>query len=136
MEHFKIAVALNKELKLPEDHFGESVKFLIYTLKQSEFHFYKSIPNEHKNEDIEEDHGNPEKGKGIASLLQKEEVDAVISKSFGKNISIISKYFLPIIVKKNDIPNVIKIIEYNTEELIEASKKHKAKPISKAFKID
>lgn len=132
---FKIAIALTKDLKLPEDHFGESEKFLIYAYHKSKLHSIKSIPNLHRNDDKNTDHGSPIKGNNIASLLKNEDVKVVVSRSFGKNIRIISKFFLPVLVQRNDIKTVTTILEIKSDEIREAAEKHLDQPEVKALKI-
>ncbi|MEA3447354.1 MAG: NifB/NifX family molybdenum-iron cluster-binding protein [Bacteroidota bacterium] len=131
----KLAIALDKDLKLPESHFGESGKFLIYGLSENKLHFLKSIPNLHKNDDEETNHGDPVKGNNIANLLKNENVHILVSKFFGQNIKIVSQFFLPVIVPMTDVKNVVILLENNVSNLIEASTTHLKSPKSKAYKL-
>jgi predicted Fe-Mo cluster-binding NifX family protein len=136
MKHsLKLAIALDKNLKLPESHFGESEKFLIFGLSGDKLHFLKSIPNLHKIDDGNTEHGDPVKGHNIAKLLEKENVHILVSKSFGQNIEIVSQFFLPVIVPMTDVKNVVMLLENNVSNLIEASKTHLESPTSKAYKL-
>jgi predicted Fe-Mo cluster-binding NifX family protein len=133
-DDFKIAIALTKDLKLPENHFGESEKFLIYKYSYGSLRFVKSIPNHHRNDD-EGQHGKPEKGRNIAGLLQKEDVNCVVSRYFGKNIRIISEFFLPVIVPVNDVKKVISLLDIKAEKIVLEAKTHVVNPKSKALKL-
>ncbi|MFO7879523.1 MAG: NifB/NifX family molybdenum-iron cluster-binding protein [Bacteroidota bacterium] len=133
-EEFTIAIALTKNLQLPENHFGESEKFLIYSFDRDKLHFKKSIPNQHRNDD-EQEHGNPQKGQNIARLLQNERVDCVVSRFFGKNIHIISEHFLPVISPVNDIKQLVSLLEINAEKIILSTRTHKLHPSGKALKL-
>jgi len=132
--NFKLAIALTKDLKLPENHFGESEKFLIYRFSDGRLRFVKSIPNQHRNDD-EGEHGNPEKGRNIADLLKKEDVNCVVSRFFGKNIRIISEYFLPVIVPVNDVKKVISLLDIKAEKIVLEAKTHAVNPKINALKL-
>lgn len=117
----RLAIALTDKLTLPEKHFGESDKFFIYETCGRAMRFLKSIPNPYR--DIEEDdHGNPQKGKDIAMLLKQSDIEAVVSIQFGKNITIVSQHFLPVIVKSNKLEQVKKALEYHCNDMKEQIK--------------
>jgi predicted Fe-Mo cluster-binding NifX family protein len=136
MKHtLKLAIALDKNLQLPESHFGESENFLIYGLSGDKLHFLKSIPNLHKKDDEDTNHGDPVKGNNIANLLKKENVNILVSKSFGENIKIVSKFFLPVIVPMTDVKNVVILLENSVSNLTNATTKHFKDLKSKAYKL-
>ena len=62
-----------------------------------ELHFLKEVINIFKNLDEKQEHGLRKKGKAIIDSLQNLDLNAGIKK-FGKNIKMVNRYFIPVIV--------------------------------------
>jgi predicted Fe-Mo cluster-binding NifX family protein len=137
MKEHIIAIALTKNMIIPDKHFGECDKFFIYRIKNGMLEFFKSIPNIYRDMDIDSAHGDPEKGKSITELLTENNVNAVISRQFGKNLSIISNHFHPIFVKESKLEIVVELIQKEQTKIVSiiqsGEKSQKGKFIS--FKI-
>jgi len=99
-------------------HFGDAKSFNIYEINSTKDTFLKTIPNSIEEED-EDIHADPNKAKGIAGLLKKEQVQVVVSKVFGPNLKRIKKKFVCIITKEETISNSINNIKKNMNLIIE-----------------
>jgi len=104
----KYAFAVNHQNILVDNHFGDSDKFLIYEYsKNSNLVFVHEESNIFKSFDEEQEHGSKKKAEAIVGLLKKKGVMVLISKQFGKNIIRMNKHFIPIIVSKNKVSELI-----------------------------
>ena len=126
MDTIKIAIALTKNLQIPDAHFGESDKFFIYHMENGEFSFLKSIPNPCRDKKEQMGHGDPEKGHTIARILQKEQVAAVVSRQFGKNLRIISEHFIPVIVKTEALEQTLPVLRQSLAKITRGKDKKTA----------
>ena len=117
----KIAIAINENNEIQQDHFGEAYQFKIYDLNTNAVITLETIDNPMRNFD-KNTHGNAKKGQQIVQLLKENKVDAVISKEFGKNIKIINQNFVPIITKKSMIKETLLNVRGLIEEIKEAQK--------------
>lgn len=102
----RFAFAVNNENEFEQRHFGDTYKFIIYELQEQKLIYISEQKNEHQKLP----HGAKHKGDNIVTILKKHNVNVLISKQFGKNITIVSKYFIPVIVSKSKTTEVIKII--------------------------
>ncbi|NPA44353.1 MAG: hypothetical protein GXO49_02360 [Chlorobi bacterium] len=120
----KFAFAVNKNGEFQKKHFGEADKFLIYEYNSERLVFVEEIENTKKNIDEETKHGSMLKGQEIIDYLRSFEVKALVSMQFGKNIKMVDKYFIPIIVSSENVEETVKIIEKNMHWILdEATKK-------------
>lgn len=96
-------------------HFGDARFFDIYEFDENQTSFVKRIKN---TVDEEEDiHADPEKARGISTLLLDEKVTVVVSKIFGPNIKRIKKKFVCIVVRDDEIDIGLKKICDNIEKI-------------------
>jgi len=101
----KFAFAVNNNNKFQKNHFGDSEKFLIFRLQSGSLKLISEIKN--SSLDIDEKHGSQKKGEAIIVALKNEGVNVLVSMQFGKNISIINKYFIPVIIYSEEVEEVI-----------------------------
>jgi predicted Fe-Mo cluster-binding NifX family protein len=94
----RFAYAVNHADHFETKHFGEADKYLIYEWGNNEFIFLKEESNRFKNFDEEQAHGSQKKGRQIIEFLQKEGVQVLVSRQFGKNIQMVNQDFIPVIV--------------------------------------
>ncbi|MFP3859783.1 MAG: NifB/NifX family molybdenum-iron cluster-binding protein [Bacteroidales bacterium] len=118
--YFSFAVDNYNSLK--EKHFGDAEKFLIYECNEkNEILFTKELINKYKNYDEYQNHGSQKKGFAIVEYLKENGIDVLVSKQFGKNIQIVNRQFVPVLVSgdtpKKVIPTLYHHIEAITEEL-------------------
>lgn len=105
------ALALNTHGVFEKIHFGDSDKFAIYTEVEHQFVFKEEVINSFKNFDEEQLHGSQKKGAAIISVLKERNVNVLVSKQFGRNVKMINKHFVPIVIHEDTPDNVIKILE-------------------------
>ncbi len=106
-----VAVATDNGEKFIDRHFGDAKYYDIYKLTNTNALFIKRIEN--VIEEQEAVHANPEKAKGVAGLLKKENVTVVISKIFGPNIKRIRKNFVCVIMNDESIKDALERLIYN-----------------------
>jgi len=111
MNNMMVAVATDNGEKFIDRHFGDAKYYDIYKLTNTNTLFIKRIEN--VIEEQEAVHANPEKAKGVAGLLKKENVTVVISKIFGPNIKRIRKNFVCVIMNDESIKDALERLIYN-----------------------
>jgi len=94
----KFALAVSTAGKFQAKHFGDADKYLIYKWNNDELVYLNEIPNPYKNFDEEQEHGSQKKGRAIIDLLKESGVNVLVSKQFGKNIQMVNRHFIPVIV--------------------------------------
>jgi predicted Fe-Mo cluster-binding NifX family protein len=117
----RLALAVNNDGIFENKHFGEAERFHIYEWNNDTFTFLNDEINPFKNADEEREHGVKEKGKGISNFLKSLGTQVIVSKQFGKNFKIVSKYFIPVVVVNSNpeeiIPLLNNYIDWFFEEL-------------------
>lgn len=94
----KFAFAVGEAGNFESCHFGDAEKYLIFEWNGDEMTFKKEVVNAHKSLDETPEHGSKKKGLAIVELLQSEEVKVLISKQFGRNLRVVNKYFIPVVI--------------------------------------
>jgi predicted Fe-Mo cluster-binding NifX family protein len=105
------AFALNNNSVFEEKHFGESDKFVIYNEKGQLILLQEEIDNSFKSLDENQIHGSQKKGSAIISFLKEKKVNVLVSKQFGKNIRMVNKHFVPIIIQEDSPNDVLRILQ-------------------------
>lgn len=118
-DNIRFAFAVNETNKIELKHFGDADKYLIYEFMNGEFNLILEEVNEFKLTDEASKHGSEEKGNSIINLLQKHRVNVLVSKQFGRNIRMVHKYFVPVIIHNENLPNVQSILEKNMKWIID-----------------
>lgn len=115
------AFAVNQLRGFETEYFGNADKYLIFKWKGNELVFLKEEINTFKNHDETLEHGLKEKGRSIIDLLKKHKVKVLVSRQFGKNVRMINRHFIPVIVYSGMVedvePIIIKHIKWIEEEL-------------------
>ncbi|MFW5852112.1 MAG: NifB/NifX family molybdenum-iron cluster-binding protein [Bacteroidota bacterium] len=124
-----IAFATNKNHVFESKHFGDAELYHIYTWDSSKFSFSHTIKNSLTDFEETDNHGNKKKGLKIRDELQKHNVQIIVSKQFGTNITIINYSFIPIIISDNTIDKACKTLKkymnWLCEELADKKEYHK-----------
>ena len=94
----KLAMAVNNEGFFQPKHFGDADKYLIYEWKDNELVYSHEITNPFKYADEKQKHGDRQKGVSVSGLLRDNSVKILVSKQFGKNVQIVNRYFIPVII--------------------------------------
>jgi predicted Fe-Mo cluster-binding NifX family protein len=117
----RFAFAVNQDGCFQQKHFGDADKFLIYEWANGKLVLVNEMINSFQNFDEEQLHGSPEKGKAVSGLLKKQGVKVLVSRRFGKNIQIVNRHFIPVIVSVNNpkdaVPVLTKHIKWIEDEL-------------------
>jgi len=108
--NIKFAFAVTNEGLFPKTHFGDAEKYLIYQLKKDKIRFEQEVPNSFIDLDEGIQHGSKKKGEAIIALLKGKNIDVLVSRQFGKNIKLINKHFLPVIVSDETPDSIIRIL--------------------------
>lgn len=107
MENLIFAFASNDSNNINNKHFGESDFYELYNISEKSYSFIKQIKN---NSSEEKFHSDPNKAKGVASILIPENVNVLVNKAFGGNIIKMKKKFVCIVSKYDRIEtNIIEI---------------------------
>jgi len=110
----KFAFAVNNENRFVKKHFGDADRYLIYTMETNQMVLLSAEVNKFKLLDEKHEHGSERKGIAIIKLLKEKDVNVLVSTQFGKNINLVNKHFIPVIIS----------IE-SQDELINLLNKHK-----------
>ena len=121
MQAINIAFATDDGKEFIDRHFGDALFYDVYTLCSKNICFVKRIAN--STEEEEEGHADPKKAKGIAGLLQTEDVSIVVSRIFGPNIKRISKKFLCVIASQGAITDIKEYLHFHREDLLSEMEK-------------
>jgi predicted Fe-Mo cluster-binding NifX family protein len=101
------AFALNNDNQFEDCHFGDSHKFAIYHQNGDKIEFSTEVENIYRNGK----HGDNQKGNSIIKYLEELNVNILVSREFGRNIILVNKHFIPIIISKESPEEVIKVLQ-------------------------
>ncbi len=110
-----IAFATDNKKTLTKEHFGEAKEYLIYELSKTDSKQIDTIVNVSPEEKM---HGDPNKAKGVASILKPLGVKVLVNKAFGKNITRQQQKFVVILSNTELIYEAIKNIQNNFDDII------------------
>jgi len=117
-----IAFGTDDGEKLKTDgHFGMSKYFYIYEFSNGKEFFMERRENVKFQGDESMKHGDPAKARATASVL--ENINVVVGKSFGPNITRLLRKYVCIVVRMDSIEESIKIIHTNIDKIIEEKNK-------------
>jgi predicted Fe-Mo cluster-binding NifX family protein len=112
MEKIIVAIGLENDSQLTNDHFGDSIYFDIYEFSSHDIRKIKRI----KNLKIEERmHGDPKKANAIGTLLKG--TNALAAFRMGPNILRMKKNFVPVIINSRDVEKVKKALMENFDAI-------------------
>ncbi len=108
--NLKFAFAVHKNGNFQNDHFGEADKYLIYEEIEGSLVLISEEVNSHKNDDESHKHGLKKKGNAISSMLIDKRVNVLVAKQFGRNIKIVSKHFIPVLISSDEPKEAIETL--------------------------
>ncbi len=120
--NLRFAFAVNNNGDFQKKHFGDAEKYIIYEHDSKKLVFIDEIENTKRDIDEETEHGSKRKGNEIIEYLKNFDVKVLVSMQFGKNIKMVNKHFIPVIVSNNKLNEVINIIEKNIHWIIDEAK--------------
>ena len=107
----RFAFAVNNENRFVKKHFGDADKYLIYTQESGKLILSSEEANDFKLIDKESRHGSIRKGNAIIKFLKEQNINVLVSTQFGKNISLVNKHFIPVIISLEQQDEIINIID-------------------------
>lgn len=113
LENLRIAFAVDDQKKLPHTHFGDAQFFEIYQWQNHQLNYVETVHNMALKEEKMHQHGDSQKGNNIVEMLLHHHVNVLVSRQFGKNITIIQRHFLPILVNVDSLEQAKSIITSN-----------------------
>ncbi len=115
---FELSVAFGTDdgRHLNKDHVGMAKYFYVYKFTDSKEEFIEHRENKKYKGDESMKHGDPKKAKATASVL--ENVDVIVGRRFGPNITRLLKNFSCVIARVDRIDEAIPIIHDNIELII------------------
>jgi len=120
MEKLIVAFATDDRAVFTKEHFGEAKEYLIYEISKKESSVEAIITNVSPEEKM---HGDPNKAKGVASMLKPLNVKVLVSKAFGRNIVRQQQKFVVILSNTELIEEAIKNIQNNFDDIVAEWKK-------------
>ncbi len=124
----KIAIALDQQQNIQSGHFGEACNYKIFEGNGKKWKAIYTLKNTLRNYD-ENQHGSTGKGKGIVKLLNEKGIQAAVSKQFGKNISIVRQYFVPIVTSINSAEVFLEHLDVDVCNKINQKETSSIKPL-------
>jgi len=122
--NLRFAFAVNNDGNFQQKHFGDADKYIIYEHDSKQLVFIDEVENTKKDIDEDTKHGSKRKGNEIIEYLRNFDVKVLVSMQFGKNIKMVDKHFIPVIVSHENVEEIVKIIEANVHWINdEATKK-------------
>ena len=115
MEKLIIAFATDDKLNLTTEHFGEAKEYLVYEITKTEYTLVETVGNKSPEEKM---HGDPNKAKGVAHLLKPYNVQVLVNKAFGKNITRMKQQFVVILANSASIKETITSIQLQFGSII------------------
>ncbi len=104
---FTVAVASDDGKTYIDRHFGDAEGYSLYTLSESGVEFLKRVVNTTEEDEKEDEHGDAEKARGIASILADHGVQVTVSRVYGPNLKRIQKRFVCIIDRNGTMEQML-----------------------------
>ncbi|MCF8360684.1 MAG: hypothetical protein K9H26_18160 [Prolixibacteraceae bacterium] len=127
--NIRLAMAVNNSGQFQQKHFGDADKYMIYEKNTDGMKFVRSEINKFKNLDEEQEHGSAKKGNAIIDFLKSKGVNVLVSRQFGRNIKMVNRHFIPVIIYTNTpeevLPILSKQMKWITDEIDNNPSEHK-----------
>jgi predicted Fe-Mo cluster-binding NifX family protein len=120
----RFAFAVNNNNQFEKKHFGDADKYLIFKQESGKIVFLSEEFNHFKMIDEEVEHGSKQKGNAIIDFLKTKHVNALVAKQFGKNLKMINKHFIPIIVYTEQHEEVVQILNHHIHWIADENNKN------------
>ncbi|MBI9039178.1 MAG: hypothetical protein JEY97_13675 [Bacteroidales bacterium] len=108
--NLRFAFAVNNDNQFNNKYFGDADKFLIYKHVNNKMVLIDEEINNFKFFDEENEYDSKRKVDAIIKLLKEKEVNVLVSMQFSKNIKIVNKYFIPVIIYSEKLEDIINIL--------------------------
>jgi predicted Fe-Mo cluster-binding NifX family protein len=108
------AFGMQDEENLIKEHVGESRFFFILNITAKRHKLIRKALNKSPEEIM---HGDPNKARAIAKIMQANNVKAIVGLAMGLNIKRMKEKFLPIILRKERLEDAIQVIQKHYDEI-------------------
>ncbi|MFK5856932.1 MAG: NifB/NifX family molybdenum-iron cluster-binding protein [Bacteroidota bacterium] len=115
----KFAFAVDGNNEFQKNHFGDTVKFLIYGVELGNLKLLSEEMNIFRNMDETKEHGSRKKGLAIIDFLKNNGVNVLVSRQFGKNIKMINEHFIPIIIYSEQVEEVVNTLTHQLHWIVD-----------------
>lgn len=127
--NIRLAMAVDHSQNFQAKHFGDADQYLIYEWSENKISFVGAEKNQYKSYDEEVEHGSQKKGQAIIDFLKGKGMNVLVSKQFGRNIRMVNRHFIPVIIynetPENVIPVLNKHMRWIEDEINNAPPEHK-----------
>jgi predicted Fe-Mo cluster-binding NifX family protein len=106
----RFAFAVNMDNKLGQQYFGNADKYLIYMQETGKIILSSEEVNKYKLLDQGKGYGLKKKGSAIIKLLREKNVHVLVARQFGKNITLVNKYFIPVKISSEHPEEIVSIL--------------------------
>jgi uncharacterized metal-binding protein/predicted Fe-Mo cluster-binding NifX family protein len=106
---------------LNNDHVGMAKYFYVYRFSNDKEELIERRENAKLKGDESMKHGDPEKAKATSSVL--ENVDVLVGRRFGPNLTRLVKKFVCVVVRTNTITNAIECVHNSMDLVVEQKNK-------------
>ncbi len=107
----RFAFAVNHHNAFEPQNFGNADKFLIYEWVNNEFTLLKEEANRFKTMDEDQITGSERKGAAIIDFLKSLDINVLVSIKFGKNVQMVNRNFIPVIVFRETPEDVVSLLK-------------------------
>lgn len=106
----RFAFAVNSKGKFKNNHFGDAREYLIYEQKGDKLLLVERLENRYRVFDEKHGHGWYRKAQLIIQYLKENNINALVATQFGRNINMVSEYFIPIVIYSENPEEVLNIL--------------------------
>jgi len=118
-KEYLFAFAVNDFNTFEKAHFGDANKFLVYKWVDNAFLYIDEFKNDAENLDETKVHGSELKAQQIVEQLDRHGVKFIVSNQFGKNIKVVQKHFVPLVIRASKPEDVFAILGSNIEMIVD-----------------
>jgi len=116
-EVLTVAVASDDGRSYIDRHFGDAAGYSLYALSESGVKFLGRVLNTTEEDKDDEDHGDAEKARGIASILAEHGVQVTVSRVYGPNLKRIRSKFVCVIDQHGTMEQMLERLKGMHSEL-------------------
>lgn len=110
----KVAFAVSNTNEFEDKHFGDADQYLVYHWDNEKLTYESKLINHFKLMDESEAHGSKLKGNSIITALKELDVKVLVSRQFGRNIKMVNKHFIPVLISTSSPEDACHILLSNS----------------------
>jgi predicted Fe-Mo cluster-binding NifX family protein len=113
-----VAFGTDDGVHLNDDHVGMAKEYLVYRFAADGEKLVERRRNSSYAGDETAKHGDPEKAKATATVLQG--IDVLVGKKFGPNITRLLSKFVCVVVRTDDVDTAVKLVRSELKSVAES----------------